>query len=67
MIIDDLAASRMVQAMTLGGAAKAIHHVQVLDNSIHLLGANTTSFRSDVSILDNNLQPFVRPAPGDPK
>jgi hypothetical protein len=51
----------MVNAITLGGTAKAAHHVQVLDNSILLLGANTTSFRSNVSLLDNNLQPLVRP------
>jgi hypothetical protein len=58
-IIDDLAVSRMVQAMTLGGAANASHHVRVLGNSIHLLGANTGSLRSNVSLLDNNLRPFI--------
>jgi hypothetical protein len=61
-MIDDLAASRMVNAITLGGAAKAAHHVQVLDNSILLLGANTSSFRSHVSLMDHNLQPLVRPS-----
>jgi len=59
-MIDDLASSRMVNAITLGGAAKSAHHVQVLDNSILLLGANTSSFRSNVSLLDKNLQPLVR-------
>lgn len=59
-IIDALAASRMVHAMTLGGAANAAHHVRVLDNSIHLLGANTASFHSYVSLLDNDLKPIVR-------
>jgi hypothetical protein len=59
-IIDDLSSSRMVSAMILGGAVNATHHVEVLDNSIHLLGTNTSSFRSNVSLLDNNLQPLVR-------
>ena len=59
-IIDDMAASRMVHAMTLGGAANAAHHVRVLDNSIHLLGTNAASFRSYVAILDNDLKPLVR-------
>ncbi len=59
-VIDDLATSRMVNAITLGGAAKATHHVQVLDNSILLTGANTSSFRSNVSLLDHNVQPLVR-------
>ena len=59
-MIDDLAVSRMVHAMTLGGAANATHHVRVLDNSIHLLGANTSSFRSYVAILDDDLKPLVR-------
>ena len=61
-IIDDLATSRMVNAITLGGTAKAAYHVEVIDNSIHLLGTNTSSFRSNVSLLDNNLKPLVRPS-----
>ncbi len=59
-IVDDLASSRMGSAMVLGGAAKATHHVRVLDNSILLLGANTASFKSYVSILDNELKPLLR-------
>ena len=59
-ILDDLAASRMVYPMTLGGPAGVTHHVRVLDNSIHLLGATTTSFRSYLALLDSNVKPLLR-------
>ena len=59
-ILDDLDISRMVYPMMLGGAAGVAHHVRVLDNSIHLLGATTTSFKSYLAILDDNLKPLLR-------
>ncbi len=59
-ILDDLAISRMVYPMMLGGAAGVTHHVRVLDNSIHLMGATTTSFKSYLAILDNSLKPLLR-------
>lgn len=59
-ILDDLPTSRMVYPMILGGAAGFTNHVRVFDNSIHLLGATTTSFRPYVSILDNHVRPLLR-------
>ena len=59
-ILDDLGTSRMVYPMTLGGAAGVTHHVRISDNSIYLLGATTTSFKSYVSILDNHIKPLLR-------
>ena len=60
LILDELATSRMVYPMTLGGAAGVTHHVRVLDNSIHFLGATTTSFKSYLLILDNHVRPLLR-------
>jgi hypothetical protein len=59
-IVDDLATSRMTDAMTLYCGAVA-PGIQLLDNTVSLTGMNTSSWGSYVQ-GDNNCQPMVRMA-----
>lgn len=58
-IIDDQATSRMVNAFLLGSAVTG-HDLQLRDNSVSLLGTNTSSFASYITFLDGNVVPSLR-------